>query len=271
MDVDQHARTTPRGRLLMLRRLAGGWTVAAVAAAAGVTAKTVARWRDRHAKEGAAGLADRSSRPHHGPTRLAATNEDEILDLRRQRWFGPAIASRLGRPAATVGLVLRRHGLGRLAALQPRPEIVRYPRPGELIHPDIKKPGRIDGVGHRPRHGRSVTAGACPERRTRGSACRSHAFRQAVQDAGFRHKRTRPYTPQTIDSRAVDPIPQGTARQASRRAKPNGSSRPACVNGPTGMPSTAPLPAPRPCAPGSTATTAADRTQPLAESHPSPD
>ena len=75
----------------------------------------------------------------------------EILALRRQRLSGPAIARRLGRPISTVGLVLRRHRLARLHLLDPKPEIVRYQRdrPGELIHLDIKKLGRIGGVGHR--------------------------------------------------------------------------------------------------------------------------
>jgi transposase InsO family protein len=151
MDVHQNARTTRRGRLLMIQRLAEGWSVAAVAAAAGITPKTVAKWRDRHAVAGAAGLVDRSSRPHHSPTRLAAADEQEILRLRRQRLSGPAIARQLGWPVATVGVVLRRHQLGRLKALDPKPEIIRYQRerPGELIHLDIKKLGRIDGIGHR--------------------------------------------------------------------------------------------------------------------------
>ena len=151
MDVHQNAKTTPRGRLLMIRRLAEGWTVATVAAAAGVTLKTVAKWRDRHAKEGEAGLVDRSSRPHHSPTRLAAADEAEIVSLRRQRWSGPAIARKLGRPLATVGVVLRRHQLGRLGVLDPTPEIVRYQRerPGELIHLDIKKLDRIAACEHR--------------------------------------------------------------------------------------------------------------------------
>ncbi|MFO1048742.1 MAG: hypothetical protein U1E52_12695 [Geminicoccaceae bacterium] len=73
-----------------------------------------------------AGLRDRSSRPHLSPTRLGEAAEAEILALRRQRLTGPAIACRLRRPLATVGLVLRRHGLCRLAALEPKPEIVRY-------------------------------------------------------------------------------------------------------------------------------------------------
>ena len=151
MDIHQHAKTTPKGRLLMVQRLAEGWTVARVAAAFGVSARTVRKWQVRYAGEGLVGLRDRSSRPHVGPTRLDQAVEAEILALRRERLSGPAIAHRLRRPASTVGLVLRRHGLGRLAALEPRPEVVRYQRqrPGELIQLDIKKLGRIAGVGHR--------------------------------------------------------------------------------------------------------------------------
>ena len=151
MDIHENARTLPHGRMLIVTRLASGWSVTAVAIAAGVTAKTVRKWRDRHAAEGAPGLIDRTSRPRHSPTRLAGQAEDEIEALRRQRLSGPAIARRLGRPLSTVGVVLRRRGLGRLAALDVPPPVRRYERerPGELIHIDIKKLGRIDGVGHR--------------------------------------------------------------------------------------------------------------------------
>src|SRR3954452_11344837 len=92
MDVHQNARTTPHGRLLMIHRLAEGWSVAAVAAAMGVDARTVRKWRDRHAAEGEPGLAERSSRPHRSPTRLDEAAEAEIERLRRQRRSGPAIA-----------------------------------------------------------------------------------------------------------------------------------------------------------------------------------
>ena len=151
MDVHQNAKTTPSGRRLMARRLADGWSTTQVAAAFGVTPKTVAKWRARYAQEGEAGLADRSSRPHASPSRLGDAAVAEILALRRRRLSGPAIARQLGRPVATVGLILRRHRLARLAALDPKPTIVRYQRaqPGELIHIDIKKLGRIDGIGHR--------------------------------------------------------------------------------------------------------------------------
>lgn len=151
MDVHENARTTRRSRMLMVQRLASGWSVAAVAEAQGVTVRTVRKWRERFAAAGEAGLADRSSRPHRSPSRLTAQAEEEILALRRQRLTGPVISRRLGRPLSTVGVVLRRHGLGRLSALDPRPPIIRYQRetPGELIHIDTKKLGRIDGIGHR--------------------------------------------------------------------------------------------------------------------------
>jgi transposase InsO family protein len=151
MDIHENARTTRHSRMLMVQRLASGWTMAGVAAAHGVSVKTVRKWRARFATEGEAGLVDRSSRPHQSPTRLSDPAEDEIVALRRQRLSGPAIARRLGRPLSTVGVVLRRQGLGRLVALDPRPPIVRYERerPGELIHIDTKKLGRIDGIGHR--------------------------------------------------------------------------------------------------------------------------
>ena len=75
----------------------------------------------------------------------------EIEQLRRQRMTGPAIARALGMARSTVGLVLRRLGLGKLKSLEPRPAIIRYERaaPGEMIHLDIKKLGQINGVGHR--------------------------------------------------------------------------------------------------------------------------
>ena len=151
MDSHENARTTPRSRMLMVERLRSGWSVGQVAAAAGVGPATVRKWRGRFAAEGADGLRDRSSRPHRSPARLPPETAARIEALRRQRRSGPAIARALGLPGSTVGLELRRLGLGRLSALDPKPVIVRYERehPGELIHIDTKKLGRIDGVGHR--------------------------------------------------------------------------------------------------------------------------
>jgi transposase InsO family protein len=83
--------------------------------------------------------------------RIGAERISELTALRGQRMSGPAIARQLGMPVSTVGAILRRLGLGKLAALEPKPVIVRYERqrPGELIHLDSKKLGRIAGIGHR--------------------------------------------------------------------------------------------------------------------------
>jgi transposase InsO family protein len=164
MDSHENARTTPHGRMLIVQRLAAGQPVGAVAAALGVSAKTVRKWRDRFAAEGLPGLRDRSARPLCSPRRLPPETTAQIEALRRQRRSGPAISRQLGIPTSTVGLVLRRLGLNRLRALDPKPEIIRYERehPGELVHIDIKKLGRIDGIGHRitgDRHGQSGKRG----------------------------------------------------------------------------------------------------------------
>ena len=165
MDIHKNARTTRHSRMLMVQRLASGWTPAAVAQAQGVTARTV-RKMARPLCRGRRGRAGRSLLPAASqPTRLGGPAEQEIEGLRRQRMTGPAIARRLGRPLSTVGKVLRRRGLGRLRALEPRPAIVRYERerPGELLHLDTKKLGRIGGAAahngpaHCPRAGRRLS------------------------------------------------------------------------------------------------------------------
>jgi transposase InsO family protein len=172
----------------------------------------------------------------------------QIEHLRRQRVTGPGIARVLGMARSTVGLVLRRLGLGKLKQLEPKPAIVRYERaaPGEMIHLDIKKLGRFNLAGHRVtgdrQKGTSRHAGwdflhVCVDDASRlayteilpserkedttafleralawlarhgvtvqrvmtdnGSAYRSTLFRQALDRAGARHVRTRPYTPRT--------------------------------------------------------------------------
>jgi transposase InsO family protein len=126
-------------------------TPEAVAEAAGVCPRTVRKWFDRYRREGLAELQDRSSRPHrlHRPTPQAVI--EKIEQLRRQRWTGKQIAVEVGVSSATVSRVLRRLGLNKLNALEPTEPVRRYERenPGELIHLDIKKLGRIGSVGHR--------------------------------------------------------------------------------------------------------------------------
>jgi transposase InsO family protein len=152
MDVHQNARSLPSGRELMVRRvLEEGWAVSETAHAAGISPRTVYRWLARWRVEGAIGLVDRSSRPHCSPRRTGDQVRVQIQRLRQERLSGAEIACRLGVPRSTVGRWLKRLGLGRLRQLAPPEPVRRYQKqlPGELLHLDIKKLGRIDGVGHR--------------------------------------------------------------------------------------------------------------------------
>jgi len=249
MNIHKNARLTVSGRELLIERIARGWTVKAAAEAAGTSRRTAHKWLGRHRRGGELRLHDRSSAPRRCPRRTADQVVIEIERLRRERWTGPQIARELGMAVSTVGAWLRRLGLGKLSALEPKPEVIRYERaaPGELIHIDIKSLGKIDGVGHRitgqhERHHRArgigfehlhvaiddasrlayteilpslgredATAflqralawyerlGVKVERvmTDNGSAYRSKLFAKALQHAGVRHVRTRPYTPRT--------------------------------------------------------------------------
>jgi len=167
MNVHKNARLTPQGRRLLVRRITEeGWRIADAAQAAGISQRQSYRWLARYRSGGAAALADRSSAPQRCKHRIGAERVGEIERLRRQRMSGPALARQLGMPVSTVGAILRRLGLGKLAALEPKPAVVRYERerPGELIHIDTKKLGRIEGIGHR------ITG------RTRGAVNRHHGI-----------------------------------------------------------------------------------------------
>src|SRR3954447_20399652 len=153
-----NARLTVHGRKLIVDRHAAGWPQAHIAAAMGISRKCVRTWITRYAAEGEAGLADRSSRPHTRPTRTAGEVEDRIIELRGRERRGPAwLGAELGVPARTVSRVLVRRGQPRLCALDPltgevirasKQTATRYERsrPGELVHMDVKKLGRIPEV-----------------------------------------------------------------------------------------------------------------------------
>jgi transposase InsO family protein len=153
------ARTTFHGRLLIVQRYRAGWPQAHIAAAMGVSRKCVKTWLDRYAAEGSDGLHNRSSRPRSTPSRTSVAMETRIVALRRQQRRGPDwIGSELGIPARTVSRVLARHGIPRLAMLDPitgnlirssSVTAMRYERdrPGELVHMDVKKLGRIPSGG----------------------------------------------------------------------------------------------------------------------------
>jgi transposase InsO family protein len=164
----RNALTTFEGRRLIVRRhRVEKMPQAHIAKAMGISRRCVKKWLDRFDAEGEAGLEERSSRPHTSPTRTAAEVEARIVELRRRERRGPDwIGAELGVPARTVSRVLARAGVPHLAALDPmtgqvirssKATAVRYERerPGELVHMDVKKIGRIpDGGGWRA-HGRA--------------------------------------------------------------------------------------------------------------------
>ena len=151
MGTHKNAPLTPRGREELVRRVMNGQTPRAVATALGVCPRTVRKWVERFRHEGLAGLADRSSRPHRSPNGTPAAIALKVAELRRRRWTGAQIAAEVMVSKATVFRILRRLGLNRLKALEPAAPIIRYERqrPGELLHLDTKKLGRIGAIGHR--------------------------------------------------------------------------------------------------------------------------
>ena len=250
----RRAKLTLLGRRLLVDRiLVDGMAVAHAAHMAGVSRQTAWKWLRRFEAEGEAGLEDRTSRPHRSPRALAQEQVDAILAARHVHRFGPhRLASLVGSPRSTIGDVLSRHGLSRLADTdRPSGVPIRYvrERPGELLHIDVKKLGRIpDGGGWRfqgrgngtPRSrgagydylhvaidDMSRVAFVQPLRDERGTTCarflldaaaffaahgvriervltdnarnytESRAFAAALAEIGARHKRTRPFRPQT--------------------------------------------------------------------------
>jgi transposase InsO family protein len=148
-----------------------GWTLVAAAAAVGVSVRCARKWVGRYRVEGVAGLCDRSSAPRHVANRTAADRVEAIAKLRRLRFTAAEIAETLGMALSTVSGILTRIGMGKLGRLgleQP----VRYERsrPGELVHIDVKKLGRIEnGAGKRVRGG-----GNHNNRRRRDAAGKDH-------------------------------------------------------------------------------------------------
>jgi transposase len=152
MKLHANARLSVKGRELLIDRiLAEGWSLAQAAEAAGVSDRTAAKWVARFRREGEPGLLDRSSAPRSSPSRTPDQRVQVIAALRRLRMTGAEIAECVGMAVTTVSGILTRIGMGRLVRLGLEP-VVRYERgrPGELIHIDVKKLGRIHaGAGHR--------------------------------------------------------------------------------------------------------------------------
>ena len=254
MNIHQNAKTTPKMRALIVARRQAGETPRFIALSIGVSSATVNKWLGRHAAEGEAGLADRSSRPHRVQSRTTDGQRAEVEALRRARQPFWKIAASVGLSRATVARVGKSCGLSHLSALDPRPEIIRYEKetPGEMIHIDIKKLGRIEGIGHRitgdrtgqsnPRgrkaggkgweylhlavddHSRLAFSEIFPDETRKscltflfnarrffrshgvkvwrvmtdnGGSFRSKRYAKALRMLEIKHKRTKPYTPET--------------------------------------------------------------------------
>jgi transposase InsO family protein len=164
-----NARLNHHGRQLLIERVVvHRWPVAHAAKAMGISRQCAYRWVNRWRAEGAGGLADRSSRPHTSPRRASEAVEQAIVADRVEQRRGPAwLAPRHGVCPRTVSRVLVRHGQPRLALLDPitgelirssKATAVRYERdePGELIHMDVKKVGKIPAGGGWRAHGREI-------------------------------------------------------------------------------------------------------------------
>lgn len=188
-----NATLTPAGRLRLAQLVVDNrWSYARAAERFSVSVTTVRRWADRYRELGKDGMVDRSSRPHHSPNQLPPRTERRIVKLRVTRRWGPArIAYHLRLNPSTVGQVLRRYGCPRLKWTDPSSgtriktstrDKNRYEHaaPGDLVHVDIKKLGKIpDGGGWRA-HGRGSTqdhrAGAARDRAARAGASPSRGY-----------------------------------------------------------------------------------------------
>jgi transposase InsO family protein len=164
MKLHANARTCPNSRKLLVRRIEEeDWSLMVAAEAAGISERTAAKWLARWRAEGEAGLLDRSSAPRTRPTQLPADRVKAIEALRRLRMTAAEIAEALGMALSTVSRWLARIGLGKRSRLEPPEPPNRYERkrPGELIHVDVKKLGRILAAGHR------VTGSRASQKKTR--------------------------------------------------------------------------------------------------------
>lgn len=177
MRLHANAPLGPKGReRMVLRVLEQGWSITEAAQAAGVSGRTCSKWIARYRAEGHVGLLDRSSSPLQVPRRTPEERVQLIVMLRRLRMTGAEIAFCTGMALSTVSAVLRRTGLGKLSRLEPLEPPNRYERarPGELLHIDIKRLGKITGgaghrvTGQRRRHTRDKADAAGVRRRQTG-------------------------------------------------------------------------------------------------------
>ena len=152
MNTHKNARLTFARRIEMVRDIAErGLTPAEAAAEAGVSPPTARKWLGRFLAHGEGALSDRSSCPKLSPNAISSSKALAIVELRRRRLTQARIAQAIGVSKSTVGRVLRRAGLSRLRDLEPSEPVVRYEHahPGDMVHIDTKKLGRIERMSHR--------------------------------------------------------------------------------------------------------------------------
>jgi transposase len=193
-------------RLLAERVLVGGWTLTAAAEAAGVSVRCARKWVGRYRSDGERGLLDRSSAPRRVANRTATDRVAAVLALRRLRMTAAEIAETLSMPLSTVSAVLRRSGMGRLGRIGLE-QSIRYERskPGELVHIDVKKLGRIEG-GAGKRVGGRLAGRSRPRRR-------DAAVATAARSAGSSST-----SPSTITAGSPTPRCSRTRKPAPRSA-----------------------------------------------------
>ena len=152
MNIHKNARLTLTRRIELVKDIVQGRLAPCAAAAAyGVSLPTANKWLGRYLAEGEAGLLDRSSRPRLSPRAISPAKALAIVELRRRKLIQARIAASVGVSKSTVGRVLARAGLSRLKDLEPSEPVVRYEHahPGDMIHIDTKKLGRIERMSHR--------------------------------------------------------------------------------------------------------------------------
>lgn len=152
MNIHKNARLTFARRLELVRNVIDqGFTPCTAGAVHGVTGASARKWLGRYLAEGEAGLRDRSSRPKLSPRKIKPEKALAIVELRRRRLTQARIAASLGVSKSTVGRVLKRAGLSHLSDLDPSEPVVRYEHehPGDMVHIDTKKLGRIERMGKR--------------------------------------------------------------------------------------------------------------------------
>jgi transposase-like protein len=271
MNIHQNARLTLARRLEMVQDVVARKLTYAAAAAHGVSVPTVRKWVGRFLSCGASGLRDASSRPQASPRAIASKTALAIVELRRRYLTHAAIARALGISASTVGRVLRRAKLARRSDLRPSEPVMRYEHacPGDLVHLDTQKLGRIEKLGHRiTRNRRDTTDGAGWEylfvavddharlaySQMKANECGASASEfllgccallpQARGDGAPRARSVPRDLRRRVESSGCGTSsPDPTDRKPM--ARPNGSFSPPCANGPTpyliGIPWSAPL------------------------------